>query len=143
MGKRYAAGTSVPVDRTRAEIERILERFKADSFGYFTEPRRVMIAFRCNGRNVRFDLPIPDKATAKNQDHWAAVVREKWRALALCIKSKLVSVEAGVETFEEAFMAHVVMPDGRTVGEHALPLVARSYESGESIPLIPPPGRAP
>jgi hypothetical protein len=39
----------------------------------------------------------------------------------LAVKAKLISVADGIETFEEAFMAHVVMPDGRTVAETITP----------------------
>jgi hypothetical protein len=60
--------------------------------------------------------------------------------LLLCIKAKLESVEAKIETFEEAFLAHVVLPDGETVGEHALPAVAAIYKGGQLRPLLPAPG---
>jgi hypothetical protein len=49
-------------------------------------------------------------------------------------------VEAKIETFEEAFLAHVVLPDGKTVGEHALPAVAAIYKGGQLTPLLPKPG---
>jgi hypothetical protein len=58
----------------------------------------------------------------------------------LCIKAKLEAVEAKIETFEEAFLAHVVLPDGKTVGEHALPAVAAIYKGGQLSPLLPAPG---
>lgn len=61
-------------------------------------------------------------------------------AEACCIKAKLESIESGIETFEDAFLAHIMMPDGATVGEHAKPMIARSYESGTMQPLLPAPG---
>lgn len=64
-------------------------------------------------------------------------VRQRWRALALLIKSKLEAVESGITVFEEEFMAHVVLPDGKTVGQHLLPQIAHSYESGHMPPLLP------
>jgi hypothetical protein len=107
-------------------------------------------------RNVRLSLALPDRAdpvlrTVKAGFHirersaseiaaaWEKACREKWRALVLAVKAKLVSVEQGVETFEEAFMAHVVMPDGRTIGEHVAGPVALAYREGRSVPLLPGP----
>ena len=40
---------------------------------------------------------------------------------------------------EEAFLAHVVLPDGKTVGEHALPAVAAIYKGEQLTPLLPAP----
>lgn len=40
------------------------------------------------------------------------------RALALCIKAKLEAVQAGIVTFDEEFLAHFLLPDGKTVGDH-------------------------
>lgn len=42
---------------------------------------------------------------------WEQACRERWRALALTLKAKLVSVESKVETVEEAFLAHMVVND--------------------------------
>jgi hypothetical protein len=56
--------------------------------------------------------------------------RARWRALLLVIKAKLESVESGIATFEEEFMAQIVLPDDQTVGQWVLPEVARIYETG-------------
>lgn len=131
----YAKDTKVPAEQTRLEIERTLKRYGARSFAYFTEPDRAIIVFEAHERRMRFDLPLP----AGDTDKEAKVKRAKWRALLLCIKAKLESVESKIETFEDAFLAHVVMPDGRTVGEHARPRIATAYESGEVQALLPGP----
>ena len=57
---RYAKGTHVPADRSKAEIERILTRYGADQFIYGWEAARAMIGFRYSGKLVRFILPLPD-----------------------------------------------------------------------------------
>lgn len=54
----------------------------------------------------------------------------------LAIKSKLESVESGIEQFDEAFMAQIVLPDGRTMAEYAMPQIAKSYTSGTMPPLL-------
>lgn len=56
--------------------------------------------------------------------------RSLWRALLICVKAKLESVESKIESFEEAFMAHVVLPDGKTASEWLAPQLALAYESG-------------
>lgn len=127
---KFAAKTQVPADRTRAEIEQTLKRYGATHFGYATMPGVVMLAFESKGRRVRFKVPVPDPE--KNpQGH-----RQKWRAVLLAIKSKLESVEGGIEQFDEAFMAQLVLPDGRTMGEYAIPQIATSYNSGKMPPLL-------
>jgi hypothetical protein len=76
---------------------------------------------------------------AGNSEKEQKAQRQKWRALLLCIKAKLEAVESKIETFEEAFLAHVVMPDGKTVGDHTLTAIAVAYEGKDMPPLLPAP----
>jgi hypothetical protein len=46
--------------------------------------------------------------------------------LALSIKAKLECVETEIESFETAFMPYVVLPDGKTVAEHVLPVLEKN-----------------
>ena len=131
----YAAKTKVPVDRSKTEIERTLKRYGADRFFYGAESGKAIIVFEARDRRLRFDLPLPEGDSPRDQQ----AQRQRWRALLLCIKAKLESVEAKIESFEEAFLAHVVLPDGKTVGEHALPAVAAIYKGGHLTPLLPAP----
>jgi hypothetical protein len=133
----YAEYTKVPVDQTRLEIERTLTKYGADRFAYFTETGHAIIVFEANQRRIKFDLPLPDKVADKTGSH----TRQKWRALLLCIKAKLEAVDSKIESFEEAFLAHVVMPDGKTVAEHTAERIEQSYSSGTMMPLLPAPGR--
>lgn len=138
----FASTTKVPVDQTRSEIERTLTRYGADRFAYFSETGRAIILFEAKDRRIKFEVPLPaakpteNDATRKTREQ---MIRQRWRALLLCIKAKLESVASNIETFEEAFLAHVVMPDGKTVGEHAAPVIAESYLRGSNLPLLPPP----
>ena|SRR5205809_747250 len=133
----YAANTKVPVDKTKAEIERTLYRYKASNFAYFSEHNRAIIVFEAAQRRLRFDLPLPNGNSAKEQQQ----CRQKWRALGLAIKSKLETVESGIESFEEAFLAHIVMPDGMTVAQHARPRIESAYKGGEMQVLLPGPSK--
>jgi hypothetical protein len=147
---RYAEKTTVTSDETRLEIERTLKRYQATAFGYGWEENRALIEFRLADRRIRFVLPLPPKAEfertperrlvrspAEQEKAWEQACRQRWRALALVIKAKLEAIEAGVVSVEEEFLAHTVLPDGRTVGELAIPAVRHAYATGEFRPLLP------
>lgn len=131
----YAEKTKVPVDRSRTEIEQTLQRYGATRFAYFTEAGKAIVVFEAKDRRLRFDLPVP----AGDSDKDKQIARQKWRALGLCIKAKLESVTSGIETFEEAFLAHVVMPDGLTVLQHTHERIQVAYKGGEMQALLPGP----
>lgn len=133
----YAARTEVPIDRSRNAIEATLKRYGADRFAYFTEPDQAIIVFEVKQRRIRFDLPLPKGADKKSEQ----VQRSRWRALLLCIKAKLEAVDSKIETFEEAFLAHVVLPDGMTVMQHTRERIETAYKGGEMVPLLPSPTR--
>jgi hypothetical protein len=129
----YAWGTDVPAERSRSEIESILARFGADHFGYGVKPDSAVIVFQANGRHVRFKLPLPTDLPQERRDK---EIRRRWRSLAMCIKAKLESVATGIETFEESFMAHVIMPNGQTLAEHVSPMIEKAYATGKMPPLL-------
>lgn len=148
----YAENTSVPADRSRNEIERTLQRYGADAFSYGWEGDMAVIAFRAGGRMVRFTLTMPDKADAdftrspsgrkartdeQALKAWEQATRQRWRALALVVKAKLEAVESGITTFEEEFMAHILLPDGTTVGQFMGPQIETAYETGDMPSLLP------
>jgi hypothetical protein len=136
---KFAEKTEVPAERSKAEIERTLTRFGADQFGYGWKGDAAVIVFRAQGRHIRFVLPMPTPADLKGsrrEDAKDREIRRRWRCLNLCIKAKLESIATGIETFEESFMAHVVLPDGRTMGEAALPQIEQAYSDGKMPPLL-------
>lgn len=150
----YAQGTSVSVEKTEGEIKAVLRRYGATAMASFEGPAYAVIAFEMKGRRITMRLPLPDKEApefkrtpAKHQVRsreqqlaaWEQVCRSRWRALFLCIKAKLESVEANIETFEDAFLAHIQMPDGHTVSDHVRQRIALAYESGTMQPLLPSP----
>lgn len=148
---RYAKDTSVSVANSKAEIEKILERYGADQFMSGWSSDRAIIGFMMAGRQVRFILPMPDrndeeftitptgKARASDAAHkaWEQASRQRWRALALVIKAKLEAVESEISVFEDEFMANIVLPNGRTVSEEVRPRIAEAYSSGDMPNLLP------
>lgn len=153
---QFAKETTVPVEKSRAEIEGLLARYGAKEFmsGWMSD--KAMIGFKMRDKMIKFVLPLPDR-NARQFTHtahksqwaqqkrtadaalkaWEQACRQRWRALLLAIKAKLEAVECGIATFEEEFMAHIVMPDGMTLGEKVLPQLPE-YLSGRPMPLLLP-----
>ena len=128
----YAAGTQVPIARSKAELERTLEAYGADQYMAGWDNKREIVAFRHTESQlmIRFEIPTTDE----EREH-----RRQWRVLVYVVKAKLESIASGVSTFQEEFFAWVVQPNGRTFGEQYIPLLGNM----ESLPpLLPaPPAR--
>jgi len=127
----YAEKTSVPVSRSRDEIERTLTRYGADAFGYGWDAGRAVVSFRAQGRYIRFSMEVPESPQRE---------RQRWRALLLVVKAKLEAVDSGITTFEQEFLAHIVLPDNRTVGEWITPQLDQAYTEGGMPRLLMPGG---
>jgi len=149
---KYATNTDVSVDKSKAEIERILSRYGADEFCYATKSGVAMVGFRMSGRRIKLVLPLPDRdseeftltpsrkwARTEKQayDAWEQACRQRWRALALVIKAKLEAVDAGISSFESEFLADTMLPDGSRVAEFIEPQLARAYATGNMPELLP------
>lgn len=154
---KYAADTSVSSDRSRAEIERTLQRWGATQFMYGYDESKAIVAFTIKDRQVRFVLPMPDpnahefthtpgrnmkRSPAQAREAWEQATRQRWRAMALVIKAKLEAVESGIVTFDAEFLAHIVLPNGRTVGDEVVPSVAGAYQTHVMPVLLPAIGAA-
>lgn len=147
----FARGTEVSVEKSRAEIEKLITRYGATSTAFMSSPGRAMIAFEAKDRKILFELPLPDKnekrflrdgrgylrPTSTALKAWEQGCRERWRALCLVIKAKLEAVESGISTFEQEFYAHIMLPNGRTVYEATKDRVAEAYVNQSDVPLLP------
>lgn len=150
----YAKGTVVSAEKSRLEIERIVERYGASGFYYGAETNRAIIGFTAHGRTVKMMLPLPkptdfkyykknknyyfdsERSVAQMQACCDQAIRERWRALCLAIKAKLEIVESGIASFESEFLAHIMLYDGRTVGVAMAPQIEENYKSGKPIQLL-------
>jgi hypothetical protein len=126
----YAKDTKVAVSQSQIEIGRLLGKVKARQFstGVDYEKRVARVVFGLHDRLVRFTIALPDPEKVRGQ-RFEQAERQRWRALLLVIKAKLESVENAIETFEEAFLANIVMPNDQTMAEIARPLIAESYDT--------------
>ena len=149
---QFAQNTSVSVEASRGEIERTLQRYGAESFMYGWDASAAIIQFVAEGRRIKFVLNLPDREDpafwhtparrAKRTPEaaykeWEQACRQRWRALALCIKAKLEAVESEISTFEDEFLAHTVLPDGSTAGEWMRPQIAEVYRTGAMPAMLP------
>lgn len=148
---RYAQYTSVSSEKSKTEIERLLTRYGASSFASSWQNDQAIIAFSMCNRLIKFLLPLPPRnlkafthtpgrskprTEAESYKAWEQATRQRWRALALVVKAKLEAVESKITTFEDEFMAHIVLPDGKTVAEHTKPMIETAYKSGKVQPLL-------
>lgn len=150
-GGRYAAATDVSSSKSRDEIERTLVRYGASEFSYGWSSGRAVIAFVKGNLQVRFELPLPDRQSneflltpskkwarsdAEAEKAYEQAVRQRWRALSLVVKAKLEAVDAGISTFEEEFLAHIVVGE-QTIGAYMLPRLATAIEASAPPALLP------
>lgn len=148
----FAEGTTVPASKTRAEIESLVAKYGATRFAFGYMEDRAAINFVASGRLVRFTVPLPTKddprvrkrALSLSRSNWrideeklkfaiAEEERRRWRCLLLAIKSKFTTVESGIESFEEAFLANIVTTDNLTIYER-LKLAESPVRMLEAIP---------
>jgi len=123
--------TKVAVPKSQGDIRTLLVRFGADGFefseGVGNDGRSLAtIAFRTRGLLIRMRVALKEPDTAaiakkvrlarsKKRDEIVAEMMEQearriWRVLHWTLKSRLEAVEERVETFEEAFLPHIVDP---------------------------------
>lgn len=135
----------MPVERSIAEIDRLVEKYGAEEFGYMREPGRVIITFRVAGRVwVKIPLPLPKKDAPEivytptgrergpydQAEAYRKAVRQRMRAAVLMVKARLEAIDLGIETLEMAFMPYLLLPSGETMTEHIMPQLHEMYDTG-------------
>lgn len=129
---QFAQSTKVPVDRTQSEMRRTLEKYGANGFLFGQGNGNAMVMFEMQGLRIKFILPLPKGDSEKEKQ----VERQRWRCLLLAIKAKLECAATGITTFEQEFLAHIVLPNGQTVSENIMPQLKESYSNGKMPALL-------
>lgn len=158
MSRRYAQDTTVPVERSQAEIAKLLADHGADAraVGVNDVSATAVIMFALGGRRVRVEVPVPTAEalaaegpprgsrcwTAAQHKAWTTATltrreRAMWRGLLLLLRAKLEAIEGGYSTVEREFLADVVLPGGATVGQLVERGVEAAYTTGQVPPLLP------
>lgn len=132
--------TTVPVERSQGEIRKLLVAHQVAQLAFGEErdesgQRWAAVTFRHGAFAVRMKvaLKLVDERVV-NDKVWKARSRTRdeirdrlydqeekriWRVLAWNLKARMVAVDEEVETFEQAFLPHLLNPQtGRTVYEH-------------------------
>lgn len=151
----YASGTQVPVERSKAEIERLLARYGCSEFGsgWAKTPGGqdfAHVTFRHGDTRIMLGLPMPvpsdflwstsgrgrarKRTVAQAEEAYAAEKRRRWRSLLLVIKAKLEAVDSGISTLEREFLSDVVLPNGATLGAWAIPLLGQIQSGRLALP---------
>ena len=140
---RYASNTTVTVDKSKQEIEKILRRYGATAFLSGWSGRVASIGFEIAQRRIQLRMILPDpkgpeftrtpaRGNLRHPDDaaalWEKECRRLWRALCLVLKAKMEAVESGISTIEDEFLAWTCLPDGRTVGEALRPALGAANE---------------
>lgn len=127
------ATTTVPVSRSQDEIRTVLRKHGAESFqfgeGTREGQRMAGVEFTHKGVRVMMLVPIVPPTAAEveriersarkrrgwlDPEPWAEA--RIWRVIAWGLKARLIGVDEGVETFEQAFLPHIVNPKtGKTI----------------------------
>lgn len=141
----YATGTAVSVDRSEAEIKRVLQRYGADKIGIMSESTKATIYCSVKGRDVQLVIPLVrtgDRVPSKKGYVWnergaQGEVRRRWRVMVLTLKAMLEAIESNITTFDQVFLAHVVIPGtGRTIGDALVPKLAALCEGKPLAALL-------
>ena len=139
--------TNVIVEKSQGELRTLLQKFGATEFQFgegqdgndrwagvtFTHDNQmVMVQVRLKGPNETATKALEAKARrahTRTRDEifgewWQQEERRIWRVLYWSLKSRMIAVEEHVETFEQAFLAHLVNPaTGQTLWQHIAPAV--------------------
>lgn len=142
--RRFAEGTEISAERSRADIETLLRKHGASEFAVYTSDDRTIYMYRLKGMMVRHQVEYPKRAPYEKdpRSSWKkrpeeqvkklqeAEWRRRWRALLLVCKAKLEMVEAGGSTFEREFLADIMLANGETMGQAMLPRIQEMYQTG-------------
>ena len=153
MTRRFAEGTTVSTEKTRAELDRLLSQHGATQRATYVDDETgiARVQFSLAGRMVRLELStaapkleLPSGSwrwpEAKKRDYrlkrQEQFAREAWRRLLLVVKAKLELVKDGVTTVEREFLADVLLPDGQTVHQALEKRIADAYDTGAMPKLL-------
>jgi hypothetical protein len=125
----FAEDTKVPVSQTRAQIEVLLRKVDARRIVTMDEFLEVVVMFNLDGRLIKLRKEVPGDADDQRR---CAI----WRALLLVVKAKTEAVAQGITSVEQEWLAHVLLPDGQTVGQWIEPQLRDAYDTG-AMPTNP------
>lgn len=127
----------------------MLTKYGATEFRSGGDGGRAAIAFTAGNRRYRLVLALPGSAGGPQQHGGTGpgaksnedTSRRSWHKLSLLIRAKLEAVDSGIVTFDEEFLAYMVLPGGRTVFQDVAPAISAAYATGVRTALLGGTGR--
>ena len=159
MTRRFAQDTTVPIAKSRGEIDSLLRAWGCGQIQWSDdyERGRVRLQFVWQRQEraylARFDLQLPSDADLRSrakdgrsqkfsEPKYRKLMegngRREHRALALFIKAALNAVEDGIISPEQVFLPYLVGRDGRTLAEAAIPRLPQLLAGGDVHLLLGP-----
>ena len=114
---KYAKTTSVPVNRSRTQIQDVLIGFGIDEFFFGTSSRGQGIGFKYEGRVYKYNVPLPERTEDMSDKQYEQALRSRWRVLHMTLKMKLEEILGGGIPFEDQFLAQMCLPNGKSVSD--------------------------
>lgn len=125
-------------DKAIGEMQKILRTFGCQKFGYMLDDAEgsLLVQFEYRGRQVSVKASMKGYAAAWLKEHPHTSRMRKTKAqhesealdvasvavfsiLRDWIKGQIVAIETGVLSFEGAFLGQIMLPNGKTILEHA------------------------
>jgi hypothetical protein len=125
MGSNYIRGASITCAASQAEIQSMLGAAGARGFQLAAERGATRIAFSLGDRQFLLSLPLSASEGTSTAAQEAA--RRGWRQLSFLVRAKLDAVACGITTFDEEFLAYMVLPGGATVFQAVKPGMAAAH----------------
>ena len=126
MRSNYVRGASLSSSAFQAEIQQMLAGCGAREFRIASEHGKATVSFSLGDRRFRFVLShLGSRESSSSQE----TARQGWRQLSVLIRAKLEAVASGIVTFDEEFLAYMVMPGGATVFQASAPAITNAYAS--------------
>lgn len=158
----YAAGTTVPIERSKSELDGLLGKHGATQRGLLHDEEALVacVVFTLAGRRYKIAVPLPmqeqkppagkwprdwhrwgaDRRAQWLRERWEQVCRERWRGLVLLCKAKLEIVALGLSTVDREFLADLLLPSGETAHERLGAYMTKLIAEGYTGPLALPEG---
>ncbi len=134
----YAQRTKVPVSQSKGEIESYLKKHGATGFIFGENIGQSMLVFEMRDRRLKFLVPMPTMGRGTTENKVKQETRRRYRALLLVLKAKLEAVESKIVTFDDEFLAHIIVRGNETVGEQLRNGLDAALKSGDLPPLLGP-----
>ena len=139
------------IEKVQTEFASVVQGFGASDFTIHDQPLAPFVTFKFNNWKIRLVLELPRRdeerfwiTQGRAQDAWEAACLRLWQAAVASVRARFTGVKEGVETFENAFLAHILTQDNASVSAQVYPKLCKAYRDGtELLPNAVPEGGNP